>query len=123
MGLRTGDTSPSERQKQLTKPPHILLTTPESLCVLLSQAKWLPALATVRWIVVDEIHALAESKRGVTPSLSLERLDELAAANPSGVVTGTAKSRRLHGSGSRRQSRRSKKSRITSWGLMRIARL
>ncbi len=72
--LRTGDTSASARARQYTKPPHILLTTPESLCVLLSQDKWLAPLANVRWVIVDEIHALAENKRGAHLALSLERL-------------------------------------------------
>lgn len=74
VGLRSGDTTQNERQKQLTKPPHILLTTPESLALLLSQEKWLPHLSTVQWIMVDEIHALAENKRGAHLSISLERL-------------------------------------------------
>jgi ATP-dependent Lhr-like helicase len=77
VGLRSGDTTSYVRQKQFTKPPHILLTTPESLSLLLSQPKWLPHLATVRWFIVDEIHALAENKRGAHLSLSLERLDAL----------------------------------------------
>jgi ATP-dependent Lhr-like helicase len=72
--LRTGDTTASARARQFTKPPHILLTTPESLCVLLSQDKWLPPLGHVRWVIVDEIHALAENKRGAHLALSLERL-------------------------------------------------
>jgi ATP-dependent Lhr-like helicase len=72
--LRTGDTSASARARQFTKPPHILLTTPESLCVLLSQDKWLGPLANVCWVIVDEIHALAENKRGAHLALSLERL-------------------------------------------------
>jgi len=72
--LRSGDTTSNERARQFTKPPHILLTTPESLCVLLSQEKWLGPLASVRWIIVDEIHALAENKRGAHLALSLERL-------------------------------------------------
>ena len=72
--LRSGDTTPSERVRQFTKPPHILLTTPESLCVLLSQEKWLVHLSRVRWLIVDEIHALAENKRGAHLALSVERL-------------------------------------------------
>jgi ATP-dependent Lhr-like helicase len=72
--LRSGDTSQHQRARQFTKPPHILLTTPESLCVLLSQEKWLPRLVTVRWLIVDEIHALADNKRGVHLALSIERL-------------------------------------------------
>ncbi len=75
--LRSGDTTSSERTRQFTKPPHILLTTPESLCVLLSQARWLPHLAQVRWVIVDEIHALADNKRGAHLALSVERLDQL----------------------------------------------
>ena len=77
VGLRTGDTTQSERQKQFTTPPHILLTTPESLSLLLSQTKWLPHLQSVRWMIVDEIHALAENKRGAHLSLSMERLEDL----------------------------------------------
>jgi len=56
-----------------------LLTTPESLCLLLSQERWLPRLATVRWLIIDEIHALADNKRGAHLALSVERL---AALNP-----------------------------------------
>src|SRR5215213_8081268 len=77
VGLRSGDTTQNERQKQFTKPPHILLTTPESLALLLSQEKWLPHLSTVRWIIVDEIHSLAENKRGAHLSISLERLQDI----------------------------------------------
>ena len=77
VGLRSGDTTPAERQRQHTRPPHILLTTPESLALLLSQEKWLPLLGTVRWMIVDEIHALAENKRGAHLSLSMERLDRI----------------------------------------------
>jgi ATP-dependent Lhr-like helicase len=73
--LRTGDTTAGQRARQYTKPPHILLTTPESLCVLLSQEKWLAPLASVRWLIVDEIHALAENKRGAHLALSVERLE------------------------------------------------
>ena len=80
VAMRTGDTAGSARARQKTRPPHILLTTPETLCVLLSQPGWLPMLCTVRWAIVDEIHALAEGKRGVHLALSLERLAALAAA-------------------------------------------
>jgi ATP-dependent helicase Lhr and Lhr-like helicase len=79
VGLRSGDTTPAERQRQHTRPPHILLTTPESLALLLSQEKWLTLLSTVRWMIVDEIHALAENKRGAHLSLSVERLDNIVA--------------------------------------------
>lgn len=77
VGLRTGDTPSSERQRQFLKPPHILLTTPESLMILLTQNKWLDHLKNVRWMIVDEIHALAENKRGAHLSVSMERLDWL----------------------------------------------
>jgi ATP-dependent Lhr-like helicase len=80
--LRTGDTTASQRQRQYTRPPHILLTTPESLCVLLSQEKWLRLLASTRWIIVDEIHALAENKRGAHLAISIERLAALASQAP-----------------------------------------
>ena len=80
VGLRSGDTGTDERRKQFDQPPHLLLTTPESLAVLLSQPKWLGALRRVRWVIVDEIHALAENKRGSHLALSLERLDELKRA-------------------------------------------
>jgi len=76
VALRSGDTATSDRRKQLLRPPHILLTTPESLLILLSQTTWLPALQHVRWVVVDEVHALAENKRGAHLSLSLERLED-----------------------------------------------
>jgi ATP-dependent helicase Lhr and Lhr-like helicase len=80
VGLRSGDTPAEERERQFKHPPHILLTTPESLALLLSQTRWLDHLATVRWLIVDEIHALAENKRGAHLSLSIERLEHLRAS-------------------------------------------
>jgi ATP-dependent Lhr-like helicase len=77
--LRSGDTGSSERARQATKPPHILLTTPESLCILLSQERWLAHLANVRWLIIDEIHALAGNKRGAHLALSIERLADWVA--------------------------------------------
>jgi ATP-dependent Lhr-like helicase len=74
VALRSGDTDPAERRRQFAHPPHLLLTTPESLGLLLSQERWIPHLATVRWVVIDEIHALAPNKRGADLALSLERL-------------------------------------------------
>ncbi|HMO64482.1 MAG TPA: DEAD/DEAH box helicase, partial [Verrucomicrobiota bacterium] len=79
VGLRTGDTPAAERARQAAKPPHLLLTTPESLGILLSQQKWLGVLRHVRRVIVDEVHALAENKRGAQLGLSLERLDHLGA--------------------------------------------
>jgi ATP-dependent Lhr-like helicase len=77
VAVRTGDVSPQEKQRQLRTPPHILITTPESLAVLLNAPKFVEHLRSLRWVVVDEIHELANNKRGVHLSLSLERLREL----------------------------------------------
>ncbi len=74
---RTGDTTPSERQRMLKKPPHILITTPESLAILLSSPKFSLLLKGIQWVIIDEIHDLASNKRGVHLNLSLERLLEL----------------------------------------------
>ncbi len=75
--VRTGDTPPAERQRMLRKPPHILVTTPESLYLLLTGAKSREMLRGVRTVIVDEIHALARDKRGSHLALSLARLDRL----------------------------------------------
>ncbi len=77
--VRTGDTPAAERQKAFRKPPHIVVTTPESLYVLLGSASGRKLLSTVRTIIVDEIHAVAASKRGSHLALSLERLQALCA--------------------------------------------
>ena len=75
--VRTGDTPASERQQALRKPPHIFVTTPESMYVLLGSASGRRMLATARTVIVDEIHALAASKRGSHLALTLERLQAL----------------------------------------------
>ncbi len=75
--VRTGDTSAAERAKMMRKPPHILVTTPESLYILLTSEGGRGMLRTVRTVIVDEIHALAGDKRGSHLSLSLERLEAL----------------------------------------------
>ncbi len=75
VAIRTGDTLPSEKQKQLLKPPHILITTPETIAILLATRKFKEKLNGVRWVIIDEIHELVSSKRGVHLSLSLERLE------------------------------------------------
>ncbi|MEM4240319.1 MAG: ATP-dependent helicase [Candidatus Woesearchaeota archaeon] len=80
VAVRTGDTTASERQKMLKKVPHILITTPESLAILMSSEKFRENLKAVDWCIIDEIHALAENKRGVHLSLSLERLQYLSPA-------------------------------------------
>jgi len=79
--VRTGDTPPSRRQAMLRKPPHLLVTTPESLYLLLTSEKGRKLLAPVRTVIVDEIHALARDKRGAHLALSLERLDALCTAS------------------------------------------
>ncbi|MBF6024675.1 DEAD/DEAH box helicase [Lysobacter niastensis] len=75
--VRTGDTTQNERAQLRRKPPHILVTTPESLYVLLGSESGRAMLATVREVIVDEIHAMASSKRGSHLALSLERLEAL----------------------------------------------
>src|SRR5437588_13001083 len=75
--VRTGDTPPGERDKMRRNPPHILVTTPESLYILLGSESGRRMLGTARTVIVDEIHAVAASKRGSHLALSLERLDAL----------------------------------------------
>lgn len=82
--VRTGDTPARDRQRMAKRPPHIVVTTPESLYVLLGSESGRKMLATTRSIIVDEIHALAPNKRGSHLSLSLERLSALCATNLAG---------------------------------------
>jgi ATP-dependent Lhr-like helicase len=77
VGIRSGDTDDKERQRQIESPPHLLVTTPESLGLLLSQPRWIRQLLSIRWVIVDEVHSLAENKRGTHLALSLARLDDL----------------------------------------------
>jgi len=77
VAVRSGDTTSAERAKMIRKPPHILITTPESLYLLLGSKRMSPNLHSVRTVIVDEIHALCDNKRGVHLSISLERLGEL----------------------------------------------
>ncbi len=81
IGVRTSDTPPSVKQRMTRKPPHILITTPESLAIALVAPKFSQRLATARWIIVDEIHEMASSKRGTHLSLSLERLERIVRDN------------------------------------------
>src|SRR5580698_10625244 len=81
-GVRTGDTLPTERAAMLRNPPHILVTTPESLYILLTAGKSRERLREVRTVIVDEIHAVADDKRGAHLALSLERLEALTAQPP-----------------------------------------
>ena len=76
--LRTGDTPAADRARMTRKPPHILVTTPESLYLLLTAGRGRKLLRTADTVIVDEIHALARDKRGSHLALSLERLDRLA---------------------------------------------
>ena len=80
--VRTGDTPSAERERMRRRPPHILVTTPESLYVLLGSESGRKMLATTRSVIVDEIHAVAPNKRGVHLSLSLERLAVLCGNQP-----------------------------------------
>ncbi|MGE5592000.1 MAG: DEAD/DEAH box helicase [Bacillota bacterium] len=75
--VRTGDTPQRDRQRQVRRPPQVLITTPESLYLMLTSARAREPLRSVRFVIVDEIHALAGNKRGVHLSLSLERLEHL----------------------------------------------
>ena len=76
--VRTGDTPGAERQEMVRRPPHILVTTPESLYLILTSERAREMLRTVRTVIVDEIHAVARDKRGSHLALSLERLEHLA---------------------------------------------
>jgi len=83
--IRHGDTSDSERQAMLEETPHILNTTPETLAILLNSPKFQKKLETVEYVIVDEIHSLAESKRGTHLSVSLERLEAMADGTPTRI--------------------------------------
>ena len=91
-GVRTGDTPTKDRAAMLRHPPHILVTTPESLYLLLTAGKSRENLRCVRTVIVDEIHAIADDKRGAHLALSLERLDALVAGenrlSPGTYLTG-----------------------------------
>jgi ATP-dependent Lhr-like helicase len=85
VGMRSGDTPASARASMLKKPPQILVTTPESLYLLLTSQKGRETLRTVQTVIVDEIHAMARDKRGSHLSLSLERLEALCDSSPTRV--------------------------------------
>jgi ATP-dependent Lhr-like helicase len=78
VSVRTGDTLPAERQRMTRRAPHILVTTPESLFILLTAERSREMLRSVRTLIVDEIHAVAGSKRGSHLALSIARLEKLA---------------------------------------------
>ena len=77
IGSRTGDTPAKDRAAQKRRPPHILVTTPESLTLLVSQPSWTPAFRHARFLIIDELHALAENKRGSLLMVTAERLEDL----------------------------------------------
>ena len=77
VGLRTGDTSQKERDQILRNPPHILITTPESLALGLASKRFRPILAGLKWMIVDEMHSLVPTKRGTHLALSLALLDHV----------------------------------------------
>ena len=99
VGVRSGDTSPADRRAIVTRPPDILITTPESLFLMLTSAAR-DLLRSVQTVIVDEVHALAGTKRGAHLAVSLERLEALAAEHvpPDGDGRPPARS---SGSGSR----------------------
>jgi ATP-dependent Lhr-like helicase len=82
VAVRTGDTSPAERASLVRRPPAIVVTTPESLYLLLTSGKGRTALRTTETVIVDEIHAVARDKRGAHLALTLERLEALCARPP-----------------------------------------
>lgn len=77
VGVRTGDTTQSERQKMLRKPPHILITTPESMAIAIASPRFRPIVANVEHMIVDELHSLVPTKRGTHLALILAQLDRL----------------------------------------------
>ena len=76
VAVRSGDTPQNERQKMVKHPPHILITTPESLALMLAAPKFKENLKKVEWVILDEIHDICDSKRGAFLSLTIERLME-----------------------------------------------
>ncbi|MCH8850551.1 MAG: DEAD/DEAH box helicase, partial [Chloroflexi bacterium] len=83
--LRTGDTTSAERQAIIRRPPHILITTPESLYLMLTAERSRAVIRRAKTVIVDEIHALIRDKRGSHLALSLARLDHVCATRPSRI--------------------------------------
>ncbi len=77
VGIRTGDTTAKVRQQHIKHPPNILVTTPESLAIIINSERFLQNLGSVKYVIIDELHELANNKRGVHLSLSIERLEDL----------------------------------------------
>ncbi len=84
VGLRTGDTTAYEKTKMAKNPPHILITTPESLAIILTTKKFIEAFKDIKYCIIDEIHSLG-NKRGTYLSLSMERLNNLSKAWPTKI--------------------------------------
>ena len=85
VSVRTGDTTTQERQKMLKKVPHILITTPETIAIVLNSVKFAEKMNALEFLIIDEIHALASNKRGVHLSLSVERLNEMSNIKPARI--------------------------------------
>src|SRR5207245_8305185 len=88
--VRTGDTPAKDRAAMTKKPPHIIVTTPESLYILLTSEGGRRMLRTTRTLIVDEIHAMVDDKRGSHLSLSIERLQALVASGYAGLRPASA---------------------------------
>lgn len=78
IGVRTGDTTQTQKARMVKNPPHILITTPESLAIILNSPKFSLKLKETQWLIIDEIHALADNKRGVHLSLTMSRLKRIS---------------------------------------------
>src|SRR5262249_22105814 len=85
VGVRTGDTTAADRRRLRDHPPHLLITTPESLALLLSQPAWHEHWRGLGHIIVDEVHALVPTKRGADLAVSLERVAAHARSDPSRI--------------------------------------
>ena len=83
--VRTGDTTDAEKREMRENPPHIMITTPESLGILLNSPKFKENLRNIKYTITDEIHSLSENKRGVHLSMSMERLEEMANGSPTRI--------------------------------------
>jgi len=83
--VRTGDTTDAEKRKMREKPPHIMITTPESLGIILDSPKFKENFRNVEYTIIDEIHSLCANKRGVHLSISIERLEEMANTSPTRI--------------------------------------
>ena len=78
IGLRTGDTTAYQKSKMTKNPPHILITTPESLAIMINSPKFKLHLDKTQWMIIDEIHSIAENKRGVHLNITVERLQRIS---------------------------------------------